>query len=192
MSNRKYLIILIIIAIMIMTFTFALVNQVLVINGVASISESSWNISFANLSDILVSDNTSVKELTKPIIVNDTTAIKNIDVEFMNGNSEFSYTFDVKNSGTIDAKLHTINFGNLNCYPKYSNSNSAFLEANEVCKYVDVNLTYDDGSLVKPGDLLLNGESKKMRLQVKYNYDLPVSNSIEIEDIVVSINYVQS
>ncbi len=192
MNNKKYIIILILIAIMIITFSFALVSQVLVINGTASINAGNgWNISFANLDEIVVSDSTIVKELSKPNIVEDTTAINNFDVEFMSGPANFYYTFDVKNTGNLDAKLHTINLESINCYPSNKNDDIAIYEAKEVCKYIDVDLTYEDGTPVKPGDTLDSGESKKMRMNVEYNSNVAISNSVEVDNIGFNLNYIQ-
>ena len=101
------------------------------------------------------------------------------------------YTFDVVNSGTMDAKIGTLNFGSLICNGAALNPADKFNDETLVCNNINHQLTYADESSLQPNDTILSGETKSMKLKVSYSGALPTS-SVRITGLDISIIYIQN
>lgn len=168
------------------SFVYASVTSKLTINGYASMNPSKWSIYFKNLSDANLKGTTI--EVSKPTIQNNSTSISDFDINFINGMDGVSYTFDVVNDGSLDAKISSIVIPKPICIGTGENS---FEDSNLICDNLTYNLTYIDGSKIQPGDTLDKGQTKSFILNLEYsNTELP-KNKVEISGLSITLIYVQ-
>ena len=142
-------------AIMFISIGYAALKANLTITGKATVS-GNWKVIFENLGEPTTVGNPDIKEV-------DLSATEfKLNVELFKPLDAVTYTFDVRNAGTIDAEVVTVVFPDL-----------AALTANNLT----YSFTYADGSAIKQGDLLLgNCKStnltpctKQLKLSVKFN-----------------------
>ncbi len=153
--NKKIVILSVLVVIMLLlTIAFSTMNVVLNIDGNASFNPSEWNIYFDNLSISNVTG--SAEEISKPKIINKTT-IDNIDIFLNNPKDMISYYVELINEGDIDAEIDDVMLPNLSDDQK---------------KYINIELLYEDGNIVKKGDVLQRMTLKKMILKIKFNEDI--------------------
>lgn len=159
------------------------------INGITNVSNAKWDIYFSDLS-------TSVKvgdavEIASPTL--SSTTISKFSIALRRQKDSISYQFKVINNGTYDAKIDDIIFKNPTCL-----GNGTYKTSDEkiMCENFKYKLTYEDGSELKKGDILLVGEQKKLNLLLEFNSEnsekkeLPKSD-VSIGDIEVKVIYVQ-
>ncbi len=163
---------------------YAAVTQTLKITGSAKVQGPEWNIHFENLKEAVTTGNGQENE--KPTLKD--TAINNIDIVFSGGGS-VSYEFDVKNSGSLDAQIGTLTiFTAPTCIGTGDQK-----EADEklVCDSISSSLTYEDGTLVREGDMLDAGESKTMKYTLTYQPTANVAAAVNINELGSTIIYVE-
>lgn len=169
---------------------FAAFSTDLKISGKGTVKASSWKIRFDNISAANLTG--TATEVTAPTLTTDDTHIENYDVTFTTPGDSVSYTFDVKNEGTFDAKISSIVIGTPSCTGTGTNATQ---DANNVCKNLTYTLTYDDGSPIAQNDTLTSGQTKGLKLTLTYNSavtasELP-SNDVAISDLDATIVYSQ-
>ena len=166
---------------------FAAMSTQLNVNGSANVVPASWKIKFNNLSDATITGNALVT--TAPTIQSDT-HIGNYAVKLTKPGDTVVYTFDVVNSGTIDAELSSYDFAQ----PTIAGTGAtAEADAEIVRNNLVYTLTYADGSAVKQGDTLAKDETKSLKLTVGYNStatELPTA-SVAITGMDVTFVYSQ-
>lgn len=151
---------------------YSVINSTLGINGTVVASQNSWNIYFTNLqySDTNVS-------MGSVSITNGTTL--NLDVTLENPGDKYEFTFDIKNEGTLDSLIRSVN--------------KTALSADQQ-KFLTYTLTYSDGEEIKTDDLLKSGETKTAHVLIQYK-NLRVKDDYPENDVVLSltmgINYYQ-
>lgn len=186
--NEKILQLVMVIALIIsitgISIGFASMSSSLNVSGVSEMTPASWKIKFDNLSSPQIVGDALV--VTAPTITGDT-HLGDYNIKLTKPGDSVVYTFDVINSGSIDAKLSTFNF---------TKPNVVALDENEK-KMVEDNLiytlTYNDGSSITLGDELLKGESKKLKLTVSYSMaatEIPI-NIVNINDMDITFVYTQ-
>ena len=87
----------------------------------------------------------------KPEIVNDT--LLNFNVVLDKPNDYYSFTVDIKNNSSIDAKI--------------DNFNSTVLTIEEA-NVLDFLCIYNDGTPIRKGDVIKTGETKKIKFIISY------------------------
>ena len=93
------------------SMAYAAFTQTLTINGSATAKQSSWNIKFANLKPVATTG--TAAETTTPKLAD--TSIGNFNVSVKTPGDSVTYTFDIVNSGSFNAKISTITVGKPVC-----------------------------------------------------------------------------
>lgn len=142
---------------------FAAMSTELNLNGSASVVPASWKIKFNNLSTPTITGSATV--VTAPTITSDT-HIGNYEVQLTKPGDQVVYTFDVQNTGSIDAELSTYTFAT----PTITGSGTA-AAADEtiVSNNLVYTLTYADGTAINTNDVLNHGDTVSLKLTVGYS-----------------------
>lgn len=169
---------------------FAAFSTELKINGKGTVKASSWKIRFDNISAASITG--TATEVTPPTLSTNDTHIENYNVTFTTPGDSISYTFDVKNEGTFDAKISSIVIGTPSCT---GTGDNATQDANNVCKNLTYTLTYGDGSPIAQNDTLTASQTKSLKLTLTYNASVTASelpsNDVAISDLDATIVYSQ-
>ena len=172
-KHSAYLIIVFFLAIFI-GIGYSFLNSSLSLSWVTKISKNTWNVHFENI---------NVKEgsiTDGSATISEDTAIVNFQVPLKQPGEYYEFSVDVKNSGTIDAKINSI-------------VNSSLTEAQQ--QYLEYTVNYENGQEIKQGDILKANESSKIVIKVKYRDDI-TENNLPTEDqnlnLTFNINYVQA
>ena len=158
---------------------FSAVSTTLKINGTAKVTGMSWKIEFQNLSEATLTG--SAEKISDPVISEDKTELKSYNVNFLEPGDSISYSFQVANNGTINAKLSEIIKDNVSC-EGYGSDEQAAKDATNVCANLEYSLKYkneeehfdDSGSSktfsndIEVNDILNSGDVKNMILTLKY------------------------
>lgn len=181
----------------ILSITYASFTSRLEVTGSGTVASASWKIRFLNLTSANLTGKAA--EITQPSIVANTdgvadTHIGDYAVTFKAPGDAVSYVFDVKNEGTFDAVISSIN---IPATPTVTGTgtNKATDEAN-VAKYLSYTLTYSDGTAINVGDTLAASESKTLKLTLAYSDkvksdELP-KNDVAISGLATTITYAQA
>lgn len=191
-DNRKVLYVLVALALILsvagIAVGFAAMSTDLDIKGQAEVVPASWKIRFENLSQPTITGDASVT--TAPTITNDT-HLGNYDVVLTKPGDSVVYTFDVKNAGTLDAKLTAYNFAT----PTFTGTGTnASTDATIAQSNVVYTLTYSNGNPINVNDTLAAGESKTLKLTVEYPATattLP-EDEVDITGMDVTFTYSQN
>ena len=146
------------------TIAFASFTQQLDIQGKATVNKSSWSIKFANLQSVVKTG--TATEVTAPTINTNDTKISEYDVTLTTPGDSVSYTFDVVNEGTFNAKISSITIPTPLCT---GNGTTATTDENNVCDNLTYTLTYANGTPVAVDDTLNAGETKSLKLTLTYS-----------------------
>ena len=158
---------------------YSYIKSDLNINGTAQVKNAKFDIHFENLN---VVDN-SVTATTPASITNDTTIEFAATLE--NPEDAYTFTVDVVNNGTMDAKIDSINIS-----PQLTSDQQKYLLYNVAYK----DYVASDGVEIKEGDALNAGET--VTLMVEFMYKANSDTSLyPTEDVTlncsVSLNYIQ-
>lgn len=130
--------------------------------------EDAWNIKFENISS-------SAEE--KKDVINAKTVINgtsiSISTSFIEPNDSVTYSFDITNKGSINAKLS-------------SDPIVTGIDLNRQ-NSISYSLTYNDGSPVKEGDILNANDKKRVNFVVNYASDAQRSMPVIINVILLYI-----
>ena len=154
-------------------FVFLFTIVVLGINSSLSIDEAnspSWDVSFGNVEVV----NSKAYDIVNPIVNEKSTSINGGSFVLKSSDDSISYNINVINKGSVDAKITQFIIPEPNC----SNLN---------CEGLEYDLIYDDGSLVKRGDILKSNEGKTIYLRFRYNGN--ISEPISVNDVKLYIDY---
>ena len=191
-DNRKVLYVLVALALVLsvagIAVGFAAMSTDLDIKGQAEVVPASWKIRFENLSSATITGAATVT--TAPTIQNDT-HLGNYDVVLTKPGDSVVYTFDVKNAGTLDAKLTAYNFATPTFTGKGEN---AAADATIVQNNVVYTLTYANGDPINVNDTLAAGASSTLKLTVEYPATattLP-EDEVDISGMDVTFTYSQN
>lgn len=177
-SNRKekgYRIIIVlalIIAVASLSITYAALSQNLYINGVTTLKGSTWDVHFENLSNPSVNGKTTI---IAPATL--TTTTMTFNVQLAEPGDSVMYIWDIKNSGTIDAKLASD--------PVLDGLTEA------QAKKANYTFTYSDGTAIKADDTLNSGETKTVKLVIDLASDATVSATSVNLNLSTTLTYIQ-
>ena len=173
---------------------FATFTETLRIEGSATVQTSTWKVKFTNLSAPTLLGTATV--VTPPTINTNDTTISTYDVKLSKPGDSVSYTFDVANTGTYNAKLTSINSPTPTCNGK-EGAESATTDAANVCKHLTYTLTYADGTPLAQDDALAATSGvANMKLTLTYEShdvaaDLP-KQDVTISNLGISLVYSQA
>ena len=207
-NSKISLITLLIVSCVALSIGYSALSTTLKINGVANVDGMSFKIEFQNLSEASLTGN-AVK-ITDPVISEDKTELKSYNVNFLDPGDSISYTFQIANNGTINAKLSEILKDTISC-EGYGNGEQATIDANNVCanleytlKYANEEKHYNDNNLnvsmsndIEVNDVLNAGDVKDMILTLKYKSPVDGATIEEPQDDVsisglgISLTYSQ-
>ena len=186
------------VAVLGLTVAFAALSQTLTINGSATVNAASWDVHFENLSEATIEGGAEV--VTKPTITEDGTSIQTFKVKLTKPLDSVIYTFDVKNAGSINAKLTGITKA---ATPTCTGSgDSATTDAEKVCSGLTYKLTYADGDhrgeeVSTANSDLAAGASAKLQLELSFDIESDVAvdiakNDVEISGLDIALTYGQN
>ena len=174
---------------------FASISTILNIRGSGTVGSSSWDIHFENLSAADRSSSTVIENTAPAIDPTNKTTIGDYSVTLQTPGDSISYTFDVVNIGSYDAKISELTVPEPTCT---GTGTTATADAKNVCDYLTYTLTYEGGTAVQTNDDLAktNGR-KKMVLTLTYDENNEVTasllpkNDVSISNLDIQIKYVQ-
>lgn len=185
------------IALISMTIAYAVVAQRLDIKSNTTVTSSTWNIKFANLQRTSLVGNAT--EVTTPTLTD--TLIRNINLNLKTPGDQVTYTFDIVNSGDIEAIIDNYRLTpGLVCTDSSNSTTST--DAVNVCNNMVYTLKYTNatqsgvpaGSDVAVGQILKAGETVNVTMTIKFSSN---STYVPTSDVKVSgldsyIIYVQN
>jgi len=149
-GRRNIAIIALVVAILGMTVGFAALQQTLNIQGTATVRAATWDIRFANLSTPTLAGAAVVD--TPATLTLGTTM--NFGVSLSQPNDSVTYEVDMVNNGSISARISSVTL-------------TGVTEA--AAENITYTLTYANGNPIAVNDVLAPGETRRIRLIVRYN-----------------------
>ena len=167
-----------------LTVAYASLSQNLTINGTAKVAAATWDIKFLNLTQKSKSGYAAFPT-SNALTASGTTISGNIGTLKAPGDS-LTYTFDIKNNGSINAKVNSVVLGGLSCTSATSSVASA------VCNNLTYSIKYTDGKAITKDDELTSGATKNVTLTLtKANNTNLASEEVTVTANPTTINYIQ-
>ena len=173
------------------TVAYASLSQNLTINGTAKVAAATWDVHFEGMSAGTATGYAAIPTTGK-LAASGTSVSGNIGTLKAPGDT-ITYTFNVKNAGSINAKISSITAPKLTCAPATSGGSQTV--ANNVCANLTYTIEYTSESpkTIAVGNTLTAGASKNITLKIVNSSD---ATTLASEDIAVTaspmiINYVQ-
>lgn len=161
-----------IISVMALSIAYASISQNLNINGVTTVKGNSWDIKFQNLQKPVIGGNA---EIITPATLSYTTL--NFDIYLKTPNDSVTYNWEIKNNGSIDAKLSST---------PYLTGITSNLE-----KAITYSFLYDDGTEIKVNDTINSGEVKKIKLTISFKDSETVIPENTKLNLKTTLTYIQ-
>ena len=162
-----------------LTVAFAALSTTLNINGTAYLDAAKWGIKFKNLSEP-VSIGTATVTGTAKIEEAKSASITGMNVSLSTPGDKVTYTVDLVNEGTINAKIDNI---------------EKTVLTSEQQRYLTFKVTDKSGNEVSEGDILSAGETRNLTITIEFikdltKEDLPTSTSTI--SLSYKLNFVQT
>ncbi len=172
------------IAICATTVAYAVLATTLTISGTVIKKGGSWDVHLENVQTLpSVGQGTFI---SGPTITGTTKEKLTFSANLFKPNDSVSFTFDIKNGGSVDAQLDGVNVKLGNVEQNFSNSES--ITNNDIT----YKLTYADGSLLQGfGQTILAGASKSLKLTLTYNNVNSIGPTDVTMDVVATFNFSQ-
>lgn len=151
-------------------------SSTLKIRGTGIIGEIKWDVHFENITER--SDKVTIIE--PATILGNTTDIE-YSVRLNNPGSYYEFEADIKNAGTIDAKLAN--------EPRLTGITA------EQDVYTNYIVTYLDGSPIKVDDVIRAEESRTIKVRIELEKDLQANHlptSDQQLDLQIDLDYIQA
>ena len=165
-NGKKMNLLVLILAIVVLTISvaYAALQTTLSISGTAGIQNTTWDIHFTNVSDVTPSGNNTGQIVS---VTANATSIENLKAELKKPGDYISYDFDIKNFGTIDAKLSSF-------------TKTITCQTGSNCNHATYTITCLDSlnSAVTEGFVLTPNSSISCNLYLKYKDDANISDDI--------------
>ena len=172
------------------TVAYASLSQNLTIIGTAKVAAATWDVHFEGMNAGTATGYATLPTTGK-LAASGTSVSGNIGTLKAPGDT-ITYTFNVKNAGSINAKISSITAPKLTCAPVASGGSQAV--ANNVCANLTYTIEYTSESpkTIAVGNTLTSGASKNITLKIVNSSNATLAS----EDIAVTaspmiINYVQ-
>ena len=179
---KEILIAILIMGIVSMTIVYANFTRRLQIVNFASISSGNWDIHFENLHKVPNSGDDAALVISEPSISEGKTIISGLNVKLSKPGDYVTYTFDIVNRGSLDAKLYDYVKSSPTCNP-----------ASAICDSVSYTLRYTDGNEIKVSDTLKVNESRNVTMTIKLGTTIASmpTEQIDINNLNAVFDYVQ-
>ena len=155
-----------------LTVAFAALSTTLNINGTAYLDAAKWGIRFENLSEP-VKVGTATTTGTAKIEETKAAEITGINVGLSIPGDKVTYTVDLVNKGTINAKIDNIEKTQL---------------TSEQQRYLTFKVTDKSGNEVSKGDILSAGETRKLTITIEFVKDL-TKEDLPKQTSTISLSY---
>ena len=155
-----------------LTVAFAALSTTLNIKGTAYLDAAKWGIKFENLSEPVKVGNASVVGTSK-IEETKSAEITGINVSLSIPGDKVTYTVDLVNKGTINAKIDNI---------------EKTVLTSEQQKYLTFKVTDRDGRKVSEGDILSKGETRNLTITIEFIKDL-TKEDLPKQTSTISLSY---
>ena len=132
-------------------------------------SDIDWIIEFDNIKEV----SGSVTPIS-PATIDSTKLNINFDILLKTPGEYYSFTADIVNSGSVDAKIYQIVETGLTARQR---------------KFLKFEVKYADGTEIKPNDTLLHGEKKKIKVTVKFKDDDITAADLPTTRQVLNLSY---
>ena len=177
--TKALVIVVLLIVIAGLTVAFAALSTTLNINGTAYLDAAKWGIKFENLSSPTKIGSATTTGTAK---IEETKAaeITGINVSLSTPGDKVTYTVDLVNEGTINAKIDNI---------------EKTVLTSEQQRYLTFKVTDQNGKEVSEGDILSSGETRNLTITIEFikdltKEDLPTNaNTISLS---YKLNFVQT
>ena len=194
MENNKGFKILAIVALCVavagLSVAYAALSETLNISGTAKVGATSanWNVHFANGSC------NKTGGATAGAITATGTQVTLGESTFTAPGDSVVCTFDVTNTGTINAKVQTVNIPTASSFTYTGSGDAKLTDENLVKGNMEYTVTYADGTPIAAEDTLDKGVTKNLKLTLTYKAtatSLPQAE-VSISNIVGTIVYKQA
>ena len=155
-----------------LTIAFAALSTTLNINGTAYLDAAKWGIRFENLSSPTKIGSATTTGTAK-IEETKSAEITGINVNLSIPGDKVTYTVDLVNKGTINAKIDNI---------------EKTVLTSEQQKYLTFKVTDKDGREVSEGDILSAGETKNLTITIEFIKDL-TKEDLPKQTSTISLSY---
>ena len=162
----------VIVAVLGLTVAFAALSTTLNIKGSAYLDAAKWGIKFENLSEP-VKVGTATTTGTAKIEESKSAEITEINVGLSTPGDKVTYTVDLVNKGTINAKIDNI---------------EKTVLTSEQQRYLTFKVTDQNGYEIKQGDILSAGETKKLTITIEFIKDL-TKEDLPKQTSTISLSY---
>ena len=190
-KSKKGLIVIAIILLFAISIGYASISTELKINGTAMVKATSWNVYFTNVQP--TNGSVSVQAANAPATSGTTTTELNYAVTLEKPGDYYEFTVDVKNGGSIDAKIAENN-GVIKAIKTGTNENEIVDLTEEQAKLINYTVTYADDSEIKPGDKLAkngtanNADTKTLKVRIEYKTEITAAELNEVnEDMTLKL-----
>ena len=155
-----------------LTVAFAALSTTLNINGTAYLDAAKWGIKFENLSSPTKIGSATTTGTAK---IEETKAaeITGMNVSLSTPGDKVTYTVDLVNEGTINAKIDNI---------------EKTVLTSEQQKYLTFKVTDRDGREVSEGDILSKGETRNLTITIEFIKDL-TKEDLPKQTSTISLSY---
>ena len=155
-----------------LTVAFAALSTTLNINGTAYLDAAKWGIRFENLSSPTKIGSATTTGTAK---IEETKAaeITGMNVGLSIPGDKVTYTVDLVNKGTINAKIDNI---------------EKTVLTSEQQRYLTFKVTDQNGKEIKQGDILEKGETKKITITIEFIKDL-TKEDLPKQTSTISLSY---
>lgn len=170
---------------------YASLSSNLNISGTAKVATATWDIKFDNMSAGAATGYATLPSSGKFGIQTGSTTVSGDLGTLKAPGDTITYTFKVKNNGSINAKVNSVSTPTLTCVS--SSTGSATTASTNFCKGLAYTVQYSDGSAIAEGQTLAaNGGSKDITVKLVNNNNSLVSEDIKVTASAMTINYIQS
>lgn len=177
-KNKKFILVAIAL-LLVISIGYAAISTNLQINGTANIAATTWNVYFTN---IQITEG-SVAASVEPTVSGTSTTSLNYTVVLNNPGDFYEFTVDVKNGGTINAKI-----------AENGVTNTAISAADDV--YVNYSVAYSDGGTIAAGDKLsksgatISGitDTRTIRVRVEFDPNVTAAQLNEMGENNITLN----
>ena len=170
--TKALVIVVLLIVFMGLTIAFAALSTTLNINGTAYLDAAKWGIRFENLSSPTKIGSATTTGTAK-IEETKSAEITGINVSLSTPGDKVTYTVDLVNKGTINAKIDNI---------------EKTVLTSEQQRYLTFKVTDKNGKEVSEGDILSAGETKKLTITIEFIKDL-TKEDLPKQTITISLSY---
>lgn len=154
---------------------YAALTTTLNITGTSGIGKVTWDVHFENIA-VTPGSVTATKAAT----IDSNTTTVTYEVSLASPGQYYEFTVNVKNGGTLPAKLSAA--------PILAGVST------EQNVYTNYTVVYSDGSAIKANDTLAAGTSKTLKVRVEYDKNITASQlptTAQTLNLTYSMNYVQ-